>query len=150
MQKTLHYHIDSHSGVPVYRQIMDQTKYYIASGALRPGDQLPSIRELSRQLCVNPTTVVKAYTELEHDEVIEMRHGRGVFVAEETAPMSEREQTKVLRRLARQLAVEAAQMSASADLVWRIVGEQLEAVSADERDPQPVLVEAAARKAGHG
>jgi GntR family transcriptional regulator len=150
MQKTLHYQIDSHSGVPVYRQIMDQTKYYVASGALGPGDQLPSIRELSRQLYVNPTTVVKAYTELEHDEVIEMRHGRGVFVAEEPAAMSEREQTKVLRRLARQLAVEAAQMSASADLVWRVVREQLAAVNADDAGTRPVLVEAVAKKAGHG
>ncbi|MBU6399193.1 MAG: GntR family transcriptional regulator [Verrucomicrobia bacterium] len=150
MPKSLHYQIDAHSGVPVYRQIMDQTKYYAASGALAAGEQLPSIRELARQLCVNPTTVVKAYTELEHEAVIEMRHGRGVFVAAAPAPMSEREQTKALRRLARQLAVEAAQMNAPAELVWRIVGEQLEAVSDDGRDGRTWLSAVGERKPSHG
>lgn len=150
MQKTLHYQIDSHSGIPVYRQIMDQTKYYVASGALKTGDQLPSIRELSRQLCVNPTTVVKAYTELEHDEVIEMRHGRGVFVTEQSAAMSERDREKVLRRLARQLAVEATQMSASADLVWRVVREQLDALNEETATAQPAVIAIVSKKAAHG
>ncbi|MHB8519541.1 MAG: GntR family transcriptional regulator [Limisphaerales bacterium] len=150
MQKTLHYQIDSHSGIPVYRQIMDQTKYYVASGALKTGDQLPSIRELSRQLCVNPTTVVKAYTELEHDQVIEMRHGRGVFVTEQSAAMSERDREKVLRRLARQLAVEATQMSASADLVWRVVREQLEALNEESSTAQPAVIAIVSKKAAHG
>ena len=54
----LHLQVDPHSGVPVYRQMMDQVKYYIASGVLRPGAQLPSVRELAQFLRVNPTTVV--------------------------------------------------------------------------------------------
>jgi len=124
----LHLQIDPHSGVPVYRQMMDQVKYYVASGSLRPGDLLPSIRELAQELSVNPTTVVKAYGELEHEGVIEMRHGKGAFVAEEASGMSDAERTKALARLARQLAVEAAQMGASPDLVLRIVQEELEAI----------------------
>lgn len=120
----LHFQIDPHSGVPVYRQMMDQVKYYVASGALRPGDQLPSIRELAQKLAVNPTTVVKAYTELEHDEVIEMRHGKGAFVSEGATRLSDREREKAVRRLARQLAVEAAQMGASPDVVFRVLKEE--------------------------
>lgn len=125
MLKQLHLQLDPHSGVPVYRQMMDQVKYYVASGVLQSGDQLPSIRELAQRLAVNPTTVVKAYTELEHAEVIEMRHGKGVFVAERAVRMSDREREKALRRIARQLAVEAAQMKATPDLVIRIVEEEI-------------------------
>jgi GntR family transcriptional regulator len=131
MLKPLHLQIDPHSGVPVYRQMMDQVKYYVASGVLQPGDQLPSIRELAQKLSINPTTVVKAYSELEHGAVIEMRHGKGVFVAERSVRMSDREREKALRRLARQLAVEAAQMKAGSDLVLRIVQEELENLPAD-------------------
>ena len=121
----LHLQIDPHSGIPVYRQMMDQIKYYVASGTLRPGDQLPSIRELAQALAVNPTTVVKAYTELQHDEVVEMRHGKGAFVRDGASQLSDREREKALRRLAQQLAVEAVQMGAGASLVRRLVDEEL-------------------------
>jgi GntR family transcriptional regulator len=104
---------------------MDQLRYYVASGVLLSGDQLPSIRELAQKLAVNPTTIVKAYTELEHARVIEMHHGKGVFVAEHTMRLSDREREKAIRRIARQLAVEAAQMNASSDLVINIVKDEL-------------------------
>jgi GntR family transcriptional regulator len=130
MLKPLHLQIDPHSGVPVYRQMMDQIRYYLASGLLQPGDQLPSIRDLAQRLSVNPTTVVKAYGELQHGEVIEMRHGKGVFVSERSVRMSDREREKALRRLARQLAVEAAQMNATNELVLRLVEEELANVAA--------------------
>lgn len=77
MTTQLHLQIDERSGVPVYRQIMDQIKYYVAGGTLRPGDQIPSIRELANAMAVNPTTVVKAYSELEAEGIIEKRHGKG-------------------------------------------------------------------------
>ena len=125
----LHFQIDPHSGIPVYRQMMDQVKYYVASGTLRPGDQLPSIRELAQGLTVNPTTVVKAYTELEHEEVIEMRHGKGAFITEGAARLSDREREKALRRLARQLAVEARQMGAAPEVVLRVLNEEFNEIS---------------------
>ena len=124
----LHLQIDPHSGVPVYRQVMDQIKYYAASGALKAGDQIPSIRDLARALSVNPTTVVKAYNELQHESVIEMRHGKGAFVAQEAVRMTQAERTKALRRLARQLVVEATQMGASAEVVSRVVREEMEVI----------------------
>jgi GntR family transcriptional regulator len=124
----LHLHVDPHSGIPVYRQVMDQFKYYIASGALKAGDQVPSIRDLAKSLGVNPTTVVKAYTELEHEGVIAMVHGKGAFVAEQARRLSGRERESALRRHARQLAVEAAQMGAEESLVLRIVREELGAM----------------------
>jgi GntR family transcriptional regulator len=69
------------SGVPIYLQLMEQVKHAIETGALKPGDQLPGIRPLAEELVMNPNTVAKAYRELEHEGVIELRHGAGAFVA---------------------------------------------------------------------
>ncbi len=68
-------------GVPIYLQLMEQVKHAIETGALRAGDQLPGIRPLAEELVINPNTVAKAYRELEHEGVIELRHGAGAFVA---------------------------------------------------------------------
>jgi GntR family transcriptional regulator len=68
-------------GVPIYLQLMEQVKHAIETGALRPGDQLPGIRPLAEELVINPNTVAKAYRELEHEGVIELRHGAGALVA---------------------------------------------------------------------
>jgi GntR family transcriptional regulator len=122
----IHIQIDPSSGIPVYRQIMDQVKYYVASGALCIGAVLPSIRELSKALSVNPSTVVKAYNELGHEGIIEMLHGKGVFVAGGPVKISAKEMRENLRRIARQLAVEAKQMKAPRELVMGIVKEELD------------------------
>jgi GntR family transcriptional regulator len=72
--------VDPHSGVPVYRQLMDQIKFHIASGILKPGDELPSTRSLSAELGVNPMTISKAYSFLEREDAIERRPGRPLVV----------------------------------------------------------------------
>jgi GntR family transcriptional regulator len=77
------------SGVPIYLQLMEQVKHAIETGALRAGDQLPGIRPLAEELVINANTVAKAYRELEHEGVIELRHGAGAFVSgRELAPRS--------------------------------------------------------------
>lgn len=68
-------------GVPIYLQLMEQVKHAIETGALRSGEQLPGIRPLAEELVINPNTVAKAYRELEHEGVIELRHGAGAFVS---------------------------------------------------------------------
>ena len=70
------------SGVPIYRQLMEQIKHAIETGALRTGEQLPGIRKLSEELVINPNTIAKVYRELERQGVIELRQGLGAFVAE--------------------------------------------------------------------
>ena len=72
-------------GVPIYLQLMEQVKHAIETGALRPGEQLPGIRPLAEELVINPNTVAKAYRELEHEGVIELRHGAGAFVSGQVA-----------------------------------------------------------------
>ena len=74
--------VDPHSGVPVYRQLMDQIKFHIAGGMLKPGDELPSTRTLSAELGVNPMTISKSYSYLEREGVLERRPGRPVAVAD--------------------------------------------------------------------
>ena len=70
------------SGVPVYLQLIEQVKHAIDVGALTPGDQLPALRRVAEDLVINPNTVAKAYRDLEHEGVIELRQGAGAFVAE--------------------------------------------------------------------
>src|SRR5436853_7094244 len=74
------------SGVPIYLQLMEQVKHAIETGALRPGEQLPGMRPLAEELVINPNTVAKAYRELEHEGVIELRHGAGAFVSADARP----------------------------------------------------------------
>ena len=139
MSPRLHLQIDERSGVPVYRQMMDQFKYYVAGGTLRPGDQIPSIRELAAALAVNPTTVVKAYTELEREGVIEKRHGKGAFVSAQAPALTSAEQGDALRRSAKLLAVEATQMQVPTPKVITVVREELGALSNDRAvDETPV------------
>jgi GntR family transcriptional regulator len=72
--------VDPHSGVPVYRQLMDQIKFHVASGMLQSSDELPSTRTLSAELGINPMTISKAYSYLEKEDVVERRPGRPLVV----------------------------------------------------------------------
>lgn len=142
----LHFQINPHSGVPVYRQMVDQVKYYIASDVLKPGDQLPSIRELAQALSVNPTTVVRVYSELEREAVIEMRHGKGAFVAAHARRWNAQQRTGVLRKLARHLAVEATQLGASVDEVVEAVRQEMAELQAESGVEEPARISVIARR----
>jgi GntR family transcriptional regulator len=83
------------SGVPIYLQLMGQVKHAVETGALRPGEQLPGIRPLAEELVINPNTVAKAYRELEHEGIIELRQGAGAFV---TANADAHRQAEKFRR----------------------------------------------------
>ena len=122
----LHFQLDMASGVPVYRQLMEQICHYVASGMLESGAQLPSIRELARVLAVNPATVVKAFNELAHEGVIEIQHGRGAFVAQELPQWPLARRRERLAAMATQLAVEARQMGAEEPEVLDAVRRALE------------------------
>jgi GntR family transcriptional regulator len=73
--------VNPSSGQPIYTQLMQQIRHAVDSGVLQPGDALPGIRKLAEQLVISPNTVVKAYSELERDGLLEVRHGAGAFVA---------------------------------------------------------------------
>ncbi len=77
--------VNPSSGVPLYLQLMDQVKHAIETGAVKAGDQLPTIRKVAENLVMNPNTVVRAYRELQHEGIIELKHGSGAFVSESIA-----------------------------------------------------------------
>lgn len=103
----MHIEISLRDGVPIYRQIVNQITYLIASGRLTIDAELPTIRSLAEQLQVTPNTVVKAYDALEAKGLIVKRHGAGTFVAESGSPLHKGEQRKILTERADALLAEA-------------------------------------------
>jgi len=90
---------DMASGIPAYRQIIDQVLGGIASGALQPGDQLPTVRQLAVDLAINPNTVVRAYRELEIRGILSTQQGIGTFVTREPVRPDEAERQRQLTQL---------------------------------------------------
>jgi GntR family transcriptional regulator len=76
----IQFRLDRHSGLPVYRQVVDQVRQALRLDILRPGDQLPTVRDVVEQIAINPNTVHRAYLELEQQGLIEGQPGRGTFV----------------------------------------------------------------------
>jgi GntR family transcriptional regulator len=111
-------------GVPIYRQIVNQIKYLVASGLLRPGEELPPIRTLALQLKVTPNTIVKAYGDLENSGVIHKRQGSGTFVSEGRPQLAIRERRRVIGQRIDAVLVEAHQLNFNADDVLRMVRER--------------------------
>ncbi len=93
------FRLDAQSGVPVYRQIIDQVTGGLAAGALQPGDQLPTVRQVSVDLAVNPNTVMRAYRELEIRGVLETQQGTGTFVGRQKPKAGEVERQRRLDQI---------------------------------------------------
>jgi GntR family transcriptional regulator len=99
--------IDTKSGVPFYRQIIEQVKFAIARGDLKPGDQLPTVRQLAVDLSINPNTVIRAYRELELAGVLETQQGSGTFVGTQKPRVDELEQERMLDQILTELLARA-------------------------------------------
>lgn len=93
------FRLDLHSGVPVYRQVIDQVRGGIASGALIEGDQLPTVRQLAVDLAINPNTVVRAYRELELGGLLETHQGTGTFISAQKIRRSDAERERQLTQI---------------------------------------------------
>ncbi len=91
--------LDLKSGVPVYRQIIDQIRGALASGALATGDQLPTVRQLAVDLAINPNTVVRAYKELEFGGLLETHQGTGTFISAQKFPRADAERERQLGQI---------------------------------------------------
>lgn len=91
--------LDIKSGVPFYRQIIDQVKTAIATGLLEPGDRLPTVRQLAVDLSINPNTVSRAYTELELTGLVETQMGSGTFVGQKSVEQDEVERRRMLDQI---------------------------------------------------
>src|ERR1700751_6276454 len=93
------FRLDGHSGVPVYRQLIDQVQGAIAAGVLRPGDQLPTVRLVAVELAINPNTVLRAYREMEIRGILDTQQGTGTFIAQQTIDRDAIEHSRGLEQL---------------------------------------------------
>lgn len=117
--------IDPRSPVPLYAQISARLRVAVASGELRPGDGLPSVRHLAAQLRINPATVVQAYRELESEGLVATRQGAGTFVQEVPAERLTTDRAAEARRLVRDLLADASRLGISADELRAAVEHEL-------------------------
>ena len=119
------WHISTASRVPIYQQLAQQIREAIARGELQSEASLPSVRQLSRELVINPNTVARAYTELEREGLLISRPGRGIYVAQ---PRNDLTRAARDRRLTEQLdrwLTEAVHLGYSADEVLRVVAQRV-------------------------
>jgi GntR family transcriptional regulator len=99
-RRAFDFRLDAASGVPVYRQIIDQVTGGVASGVLAAGDQLPTVRQASVDLAINPNTVMRAYRELEIRGILETQQGTGTFISRQKPRQAGAERQRQLSRLA--------------------------------------------------
>ncbi|MEN6354634.1 MAG: GntR family transcriptional regulator [Bacteroidales bacterium] len=95
----IQFKLDPRTGIPFYRQIIDQIKFGIAKGTLKIGEQLPTVRTLAVDLKVNLNTVAKAYKELEIQNILETQQGTGTFIGESGVLISEKEKSRKLKEI---------------------------------------------------
>jgi GntR family transcriptional regulator len=117
--------ITTGSGTPIYRQIVDQVRLAVATGALSPGDAVPSVRGLAERLVINFNTVAKAYGELVRDGVLESLQSKGFFVAEKRQVYSEAERLRRLRQALDAFVREAVFLDFTDDEIRKAVDETL-------------------------
>ena len=120
------FQIDFKSGKPAYLQLVDQVRYAAASGAIKPGEPLPSIRPLAEELRLNRNTVAKAYAELEGLGVIETIGGKGCFLKDNHSPFTKQVRHKLLIKDIDQAVVSAHQLQVDAETLLTLVRERLE------------------------
>jgi GntR family transcriptional regulator len=119
------FHISTASRVPIYQQLAQQIREAIARGELQPEANLPSVRQLSRELVVNPNTVARAYTELEREGLLVSRPGRGIYVAQPRNDLTRAARDRRLTERLDRWLTEAVNLGYSADEVLRLVAERV-------------------------
>jgi GntR family transcriptional regulator len=129
-------HISPSDGVPIYQQIVNQVKYLVASGRLRPGDELPAIRVLAEQLEVNPNTVARAYRELEVVGVVTKRRTAGTYISDAGSPLARAERLRILTERIDALLAEARQLSFDVDEVVRLLRQRDEAMQPTPKEKE--------------
>ena len=124
--------IEASSAVPVYRQIIDQVRYQIASGMLQAGDRLPSVRELARELPANQNTVLKAYEQLAQAGLISRRQGDGTFVEDVRTTIKKSERVKQLSGILAQAAAQAVHFQIGRDEIHQLLDREIDALHREE------------------
>ena len=111
----IRFQLDIKSGVPFYRQIIDQVKSAMVTGAMTPGDRLPTVRQLAVDLSINPNTVSRAYTELELTGLVETQMGSGTFISHKKVRQDEIERRRILDQICQEFLSRASSHGFSLD-----------------------------------
>ncbi len=120
------FHIDFKTGKPAYLQLVDQVRYAAASGGLRTGEPLPSVRQLAEELRINRNTIAKAYTELENQGVIETVPGKGCFLKDGNTPFTKPVRQKILLKEVDEAVVTAHHLQVDRESFLALVKERLD------------------------
>ena len=118
--------------MPIYLQIIEQARYQIATEALRPHDELPSVRALAAQHLINPNTAARAYLELEREGTIYKKRGMGTYVAEKEVSMSRQEKVRIVRELLDKALVQAAELGLSSTEMQKVFQDSLDQFRQDD------------------
>jgi len=117
--------IHASSAQPIYLQLMQQIRHAIATGVLKAGEGLPGVRTLAQQLVISPNTVVKAYTELQHEGVLDLRHGSGAYVAQRRSTKSKADRFRLAQERVRSLVEKLQSEGLSEEEIQRLVEAEL-------------------------
>src|SRR5262245_34527952 len=117
--------INPSSSQPIYTQLMQQIRHAVETGVLQPGDSLPGVRTLAQQLVISPNTVVKAYSELEHEGLLELRHGSGAYVSARRAKKDKAERLQKAQERVRALVEKLQRDGLSEAEIQRLVEAEL-------------------------
>lgn len=118
--------VDFNSGEPVTRQVVAQVKWMVASGRLQPREKLPSVRELAKQLKVNPTTISRIYGELSADGVIVLKQGQGAFVSVQPTNTSKAVAKKQVKELVRRMLAEGIRLGLNQADIQKLISAEFE------------------------
>ena len=125
--------IEPSSALPIYRQIMDQIKYQIATGALKEGERVPSVRELAGDLAVNQNTILKVYNQLCQEKVLRIERGNGTFVSVAPRSMRKSEMKEIVAGPLRQAVVESIQFGLELKELHELLDKEYEDIRQRER-----------------
>jgi len=125
--------IEPSSSVPIYRQIIDQIKYQVATGALKEGDKVPSVRDLASKLAVNQNTVLKVYNELCRENVLRIERGDGTYVSSNKQSIPAAERKKAVANVLREAAVQAVQLDVSLEQAQELLGKEYEEIKSAKK-----------------
>lgn len=125
--------IEHNSGVPVSAQVIDQVKYLVVSGALPPGERIPSVRALAQELKLNPTTVARIYRQLEAEGIIYTQRGSGTFIANAATGLTLAEKRRQVSRRVRELVVEAGRIGLDFQELLKLVEREISKIRQSEK-----------------
>ncbi len=125
------FRVQPNNGIPIYDQVVRQVKFGVAAGAIVPGQLVPSVREMAKQLAINPNTVSRAYRQLQDDSVLEQVRGTGLQVATGAKKLCRTERSELVRERFRGVLLEARRGGLSDDDLTKVFHSELKSINRD-------------------